>query len=186
MIAGLFLVHVGPGQDEEAVGHVGQGDPHLLAVQDVVVAFPPGGSLHADHVGTSVGFGHAEGADVLALGQRHQIFLFLLLGAPLEYAQAAQAHVNAHDHPCRGVHSFQFLAGQAQGDVVHAGSSVVDRHADAQQSLGGHLGQQRAVEGLFPVVFLDFGGNFPFGELPHRLADHFVLFSECEIHLFPP
>src|SRR5436190_14870530 len=40
VVALLLLFLVGPGDDQEVVGHVGQADPVLLPVQDVAVALP--------------------------------------------------------------------------------------------------------------------------------------------------
>ena len=54
-IALLLLLEVGPGEDEEVVGDVGERNPALLAVQDVAVAaactarvWMPRASLPAD------------------------------------------------------------------------------------------------------------------------------------------
>ena len=46
-----------------------------------MVALQDGGGLGAAGVGSGVGLRQAEGADLLALGQGHQVLALLLLGA---------------------------------------------------------------------------------------------------------
>ena len=48
------------GEDEEMVGDVGQGDPDLGAVEDVVVAVAAGSGLEIGRVGADARLGQAE------------------------------------------------------------------------------------------------------------------------------
>ena len=50
------------GPDDGYVGDGAGGDPHLFAVEDVVVAVFAGAGAHAAGVGAEVGFGEAEAA----------------------------------------------------------------------------------------------------------------------------
>ena len=49
-VALLLLLEIGPGEDEEVVGDVGERDPHLLAGQDVAIAALDRDRLDAAHV----------------------------------------------------------------------------------------------------------------------------------------
>ena len=65
--ADAFLCWVGGGvfylgPDDGYVGDAAGGDPHLFAVEDVVVAVFAGAGAHAAGVGAEVGFGEAEAA----------------------------------------------------------------------------------------------------------------------------
>ena len=74
-------VRRGDGENHIGVRLGRVGDKDLTAVEQVVVALVQCRGLRAAGVGSGVGLRKAEGADLLALGQRNQIFLLLLLGA---------------------------------------------------------------------------------------------------------
>ena len=59
---------VGARPDDGDVGDRAVGDPHLLAVQDPVVAVAAGAGAHRAGIGAGVGLGQAEAADRLAGG----------------------------------------------------------------------------------------------------------------------
>ena len=64
---------VGSGNGEHHVG-VGLrciGDEDLAAVEEIVISLIYSGGLGAACIGTCVGLGEAESADLLALGKRH-------------------------------------------------------------------------------------------------------------------
>ncbi len=54
------------GKPQEMMGLGGQADPHLLAVNDVIIAIAPGRRAHAGHVGPGARFGKAEASVFLA------------------------------------------------------------------------------------------------------------------------
>ncbi len=64
--------------------------------------------------------GQAEGRDLPPLRLRNQVALLLILGAPRQQRQAVQADVHGEDHAQRRVHVLQFLAREAEADVVGA------------------------------------------------------------------
>ena len=74
-------VRRGDGENHIGVRLRGVGNEDLAAVKEVVVPLIQRRSLRAAGVGSGVGLRETEGADLLALGQRNQIFLLLLLGA---------------------------------------------------------------------------------------------------------
>ena len=74
-------VRRGDGKDHIGVRLGGVGDEDFAAVEDIVVALQDGSGLGAAGVGSGVGLRQAEGADLLALGQGHQVLALLLLGA---------------------------------------------------------------------------------------------------------
>ena len=77
-------IRCGDGKDHIGVRLGGVGDEDFAAVEDIVVALQDGGGLSAAGVGSGVGLRQAEGADLLALGQGHQVLALLLLGAVSE------------------------------------------------------------------------------------------------------
>ena len=74
-------VRRGDGENHIGVRLGGVGDEDLAAVEEVVVPLIQRRGLRAAGVRTGVGLREAKGTDLLALGQRNQIFLLLLLSA---------------------------------------------------------------------------------------------------------
>ena len=74
-------VDVGLGEDEVDARALAVGDPHLLAVNDVVVAVAGGLRLDGLGVGAGVGLGDAEGGADLGVDHAGEEALLLLLGA---------------------------------------------------------------------------------------------------------
>ena len=74
-------VRRGDGENHIGVRLGGVGNEDLAAVKEVVVPLIQRRGLRAAGVGAGVGLREAEGADLLALGQRNQIFLLLFLSA---------------------------------------------------------------------------------------------------------
>ena len=74
-------VRRGDGENHIGVRLRGVGNEDLAAVKEVVVPLIQRRSLRAASVGSGVGLRETKGADLLALGQRNQIFLLLLLSA---------------------------------------------------------------------------------------------------------
>ena len=113
-IALLLLLEIGPGEDEEVVGDVGERDPALLAGEHVAIALLDRRRLDAARVAAGGRLGQAVAGDLRALRLRHEIALLLILGAPREQRQAVQAGVHRHDHAQRRVDVFELLAGEAE------------------------------------------------------------------------
>ena len=77
----LGRVGIGAGQQHHPVGHVGERRPHLLAVDDVVVAVLHRPRLQRGQVGAGVGLRVALAPDLLAGEDLRRVALLLLLGA---------------------------------------------------------------------------------------------------------
>ena len=83
-------VGVGPGQQEDVVGELGLGGPHLLAVDDPLVAVELGTGREAGQVGAGVGLAEALAPGDGALQDAGYELLLLLLGGPLEDGRSDQ------------------------------------------------------------------------------------------------
>ena len=81
------------GVDHIHIGVGAVGNPHLAAVEDVLVALAAGVELHAHYIGARIGLGHGQGTHLFAAAQRRQVLLFLCLGAvAIELIQAEIGH----------------------------------------------------------------------------------------------
>ena len=89
---------IGFGEPQDVIRLGCQADPHLLAVDDVIVPVATGGGSQRGNIGTRAGLGEAKGGDLVAAGLRRQKMLLLFLGAPLQEPHAVQAHVDRHHH----------------------------------------------------------------------------------------
>ena len=75
----VFVFNLGP--DDGDVGDVAGGDPHLFAVENVLVAGLARGGGHAAGIRAEAGLGEAEAAELLAAGERGEPGVLLLVGA---------------------------------------------------------------------------------------------------------
>ena len=181
-VALLLLLEIAPRHDEEVVGDIGQRNPHLLAGQHVAVALLHGHRLDAADVAARRRLREAEGGDLLALRLRHEVLALLRLGAPREQAQAVEPRVHGHDHAQRGVDVLQFLAGEAEADVVHARAAVLRRHRNAEQAELRHLRQDVGIEPVLPVEILDARRDLAGAPLAHRLLEQTMFVGEGKVH----
>src|SRR6185436_14355921 len=180
-VALLLLLQVGPGDHEEVVGDIRQRDPRLLAVQDVPVALLDGRRLDRARVAARARLGQAVARELVALGLRREVSLLLIVRAPGEQCQAVQADVHGHDHAQRRVEVLELLARNPEGHVVHAGSAVLLRHADAEQTQGLQPRHDAlAIEVVRAVVFADVRRDVAGAPLPDRLLEQTVLVGEVE------
>ena len=178
----FFFSVIGPGDDEEVVGDVGERDPRFLAVQDVAIALLDGGRLDARARRCRRRLGQPVAGDLPALRLRHEIPLLLILGAPRQQRQAVQAGVHRHDHAQRRVDVLELLAGQAEADVVHAGAAVLLRHRDAEQTERRHAAEHAiAIEAMLPVGFPDVRRDLARAPLADRLLEQTLFVGEIEV-----
>ena len=75
----LFVFHLCP--DDRDVGDRAGGDPHLLAVDDVLIADFAGAGAHAAGIRSEIGLSQTEAAELLAFLHRRQPGFFLLVAA---------------------------------------------------------------------------------------------------------
>ena len=93
------LLGLGVGTDDEdaPVGDVRPARPHLLAVDDPLVAVEDGPGLRPGKVGAAAGLGEALAPDLLAGQQRSQVALLLLVAAPRDDRRTGHAEPDAAD-----------------------------------------------------------------------------------------
>src|SRR5207247_282188 len=89
-IALLLFLRVGPRDDEEVVGDVGERNPALLAAQHVAVAVLHGGGLNRARVAAGARLGETVAGQLLPLRLRHEIALLLVLGAPRQKGETVE------------------------------------------------------------------------------------------------
>ena len=147
-----------------------------------MVALVHGGGLGAAGVGAGVGLGEAEGADLLALGQGHQILLLLLLGAVGEDGPGAQGHVGRQDDAGAAVHPGELLHRDGVADDIQSGTAVLLGIGDAHEA---HLPQ--LPDGLIGELVLlvhqeGLGLHLRLGEGPDLGPQGLVLFRGLEQH----
>src|SRR4051794_21203012 len=111
-------------ENEEVIGDIGQGDPHLGAVENVMIAVTDDGGLDRTGIGASIRLGETEGCDFGAMRLRNKPALLLLLSAPLQESETIEADVHTHDHAQERVDVFELVASECEGDVVEAKSAV--------------------------------------------------------------
>ena len=181
VVAGLGVGH---GEDDHGAGHSAVGDEALGAVEHVVVTLQHSGGLLAGSVGTGVGLGQTEGANLLAGQQVGQILHLLLLGAVLIDGGAAQRGVGRHDDAGGAADLGQLLNAHSVGQHIAAGSAVLLGEVDAHHTQLAHLLHGLHGEALLLVQLLGQGLDFGLGKLAVHLADHLLLSSQMKIH-FP-
>ena len=81
---------IGPGHHDPEVAVVGSRGPHLLTVQDPLLAVPDGTGGEAGHVGPGTRFGEHLAPDGIAADVVREVDGLLVLGA--ELGEHRQAH----------------------------------------------------------------------------------------------
>ena len=166
------------GPDDRDIGERGVADPLLCAVEDPAVALLTGGGGEAaDGAGADVGFGQAEGADLLHAGHGRQPLGLLLLGAAEIDRAHGQAAVHAHEGRHRRVDAGQFHGHEPVGQEAAAGAAVavVGQAGDAEL---GH-GRQHLEGELGPApVDVDDRGDVLLHESPDPFEEQPVLLVE--------
>ena len=153
----------------------------FFAVQHVVRPVTPCRGPDADGIASRVGFGEAVGGNLLPLGLRPQVALLLGVAAPGKEREGVQAGMHRHDDPKRGVHVFEFLAGEPHRDVVEPGAAVALGNRDPQDAQFAESGQDLAVEHLGGVVVADMRRYLAGGEVADQRLRRPVLLIQIEV-----
>ena len=142
-----------------------------------------GAEFHGDDVGTGVGFGHGQGADVFTADELGQVVLLLLVGAVAVDLVNAQVGVRAvrESHGCRG--TADFLHGDDVCEVAHAGAAVGFVNGNTQQTHVTELFPQVVGEQVVMVDGFGAGGDFTGGKAVDLLAQHVQGLAEAEVEL---
>ncbi len=83
-----------------------------------------------------------------------------------------------HDDAQRGIGAFEFLADQAERDVIISLAAVAHRNADAKDAKLGHARQKFRVHLLLAIPFADDGDDLTGGEFAHHLLCLQMFFSQ--------
>ena len=142
-----------------------------------------GAEFHGDDVGTGVGFGHGQGADVFTADELGQVLFFLLVGAVAVDLVNAQVGVRAvrESHGCRG--TADFLHGDDVCEVAHARAAVGFVNGNTQQAHVTELFPQVVGEQVVMVDGFGAGGDFTGGKAVDLLAQHIQGLAEAEVEL---
>ncbi len=103
--------------DDGQIGYGAVGDPHLGAVEQVVVPLVLGSSDHVAGIGAVVWLREAEAADPFASVHLGQVVVLLLLAAEVPYRVHSERALHAGERAHAAVASLELLADQAVCDV---------------------------------------------------------------------
>ena len=181
MIAFRFLLEVRPGENEEVVRHVGERNPHFLAVEQVAVTVLDGGCLDADRIGAGRRFRQAEGARSSHRGRREQVLFLLLFVSPGEQRERIKADMYREDDTGRGIGVLELLAGETERYVVHAEAAVLLRNAEAQRLAFAMAGIRSGLT-FWARSYSVILGRRPFGHLARHVPHRQLVFGVREIY----
>ena len=135
-------VRVGAHGEPEVVGLVAAGGPHLLPVDDVVVAVAPGGGAQRGEVGAGVGLAVADREVHVAREDPLQEQVLLLLGAVPD-----QRRPDGLQRHRRQVHvgALGLVGEDRLLDLAEPVAAVLLRPADAHPAVVAHLPDQSLV-----------------------------------------
>ena len=171
------------GKEHVNAGLSSVGDPHLLAVEQVVRAVVAELRSASHRRGVGAGAGFAEGVSThLAGGETWEVSVFLFLGPVQVDGHRTQAHVNAEHHGKGRVDARKFLHDDGFGDVVQLRPTVFvgDGHAlEAEFKEGLPLLDGRA---LIVVPRLCGGSQHGLGKVTNHVTNHLVFFAFEEVH----
>src|SRR5208282_2552444 len=162
------------------VGKARVGDPHLLAVQDVVLAVrgKHGTGAAIEGVGAGSRFRQSVRADNFSRSQPRQIFLLLFFGAEINDRQQANAAVGAPSGGKPGVLG-NIVGDNGGGDFVHFKAAVSLGNLNSAKAEVAGLFQQSARNRVILVFDLfRLRQNFIDRKLFGRLPDHLLLLGE--------
>ena len=177
--AGEFLaVHFG--EDGQHVGETAVGDPHLLTVQNPMLAVraQPRGGFRAQRVRTRTRFAQAIGADPFAAADLGQVLGFLFMRAEQNDGQQPDAAGRAEAGRERGLAGHK-LSDQHVRDVIQFQSAVFFGNVGVDETEIGGLFDQAALNLVIlafdQVVLRD---DFFVKEFLRRLPDHPLFIGE--------
>ena len=173
---------VGLREDELVIRDRRVRDPVLLAVEDVGVALAACGCAHRGHVRAGARLRQAEAGELLAARLRHQVALFLLLGAVAQQRRRVQPDVDRDKRAERRLAALDLLAGERLRDVVEPRAAVLLRDDDPEDPELGHPLDRAHVEPVRDVVLDRDGEHALVHEGADGLLDQPLLVGELEVH----
>ena len=154
------------------------GDELLVAVDDPLVTFEPGGGAGAAGVRARARLGETETGKCAAGGQVRQPLLLLLLGAEPVDRHRAEAHPGLQRDRDRLVDLAEFFERQRQREVVAAHAAVFLRERQAEQPHLAHLGDDFVREAVLLIVFGRHRRNHGAREIGNGVAQVFVFLGQ--------
>src|SRR6185312_1768127 len=118
--ARLFDLSPYHGNISDATG----GNPHLLSIENIMVAILACARSHAAGVGTEIGLGQPKAAELFSCSHLRQPVVLLLLCAEGKDGIHDQRRLHADKAAEAGVPALKFLHQQAVFDVVHSSAAV--------------------------------------------------------------
>ena len=174
-------LRVGLGVDDHRVGVAAVGDPHLAAVEQVMIAAALGLQCHADDVGPGAGLAHRQRADVLAADQLRQVFPLLRLAAVAVDLIDAQVRVRAVAQADCGAGAADFFHRHHVSQVAQPGAAV--RLADGKAHHA-ELAELAPQVGRELVVAVDVGGawcDLVLREVAHGIAQQGDVVAQIDL-----
>ena len=168
-------------EDGEEIGLAAVGDPHLLAVEDVVRAVRRkiGAGLRGQRVGSRLRLAQAIGGDHFGAGKLRQIFLLSALRCRTAAAAACRCPRARHASRRTNRRAANCSATTMIGRQIHFHAAVAFGREDGFEPQRGGFAQQRDREVEIAVLHLfDVRRDFFIEELARRAGDGAVLFGE--------
>src|SRR6266702_5031588 len=174
----LFLFH--PCPDHGYICDVAGRDPHLLAIENVLIADFSGRGSHAPGVGSEARLGQAEAAQHFSARQRREPRALLFVRAESVNGIHDQGRLDADEAAKPRVTAFQFLHHQPIFHVRHSGTAVALK-VSAEEPEFTHHRHQFAWETAFTKAVLDDGDQVIFDKIACGSPNQQFVFAETGI-----
>ena len=168
---------VGASPDDRHVGDRAVGDPHLLSVQDPVVAVTPRAGTHRAGIRSGVGLGQTEAPERLPSGHRREPMLLLLLRAPAVNRKHRERALHRHQTADPAVAGLEFHARQPVRGRTRARAAVALEVHTEHSELAELVRELARQPGLFEPV-ADVRHHAVVDERPDGVADVAFLIRE--------
>ncbi len=181
----MGIVVGGVGQQTQEIGLGGVGDPHLGAVNDVVVAVFACGGFDGCHIGAGAGLAHGNRGHHVARNGGRKKLLAQLVAAKFGEGRGGhiRLHADAHGHAA-ALNSAHLFCEDNIVAVVQAHAAVGFRFGDAEQAQVTHLFEQfMGGKNTFLFPFADVGVDFALYEASGRAANFIVFLGEAHVDL---
>ncbi|OPZ51973.1 MAG: hypothetical protein BWY90_01310 [Deltaproteobacteria bacterium ADurb.BinA014] len=159
------------------------GNPHLIAVEQIIISLIFGQAFHACDIGADIRFCHRETADVFAADKFGNIVLFLFLGTKFLNGERWPPALHVKSHAPGSVDFGDLLDNQHAFKKAHAVATVFFINAEAKKSEFGHFIKNSLAPVLIFFVFLDMRFDFVFSKVFCHLLQYLLFFSQCKIHI---
>src|SRR5580704_5387 len=178
--ADLAVLAFGP--DHRYIRQRPAGDPHLLAIQYVVIALLHRARQHPTRVRSELRLGQPKATDRLPLLQPRQPFFLLRVGTKRVDRIHHQRALDRNKTSQSGIAAFQFLRHQSVRDIAHS-RATISVQVRTKKSQFAKLRHQVHRKSSFPAVFFDDGNDFVVDELSRGLPYQFFFVVQLRIKI---